>query len=58
VLLVAAAAALPPADGTLRVFVVAALAFCLAGDVLLMLPADSTALFGAGRPPFWSTMCC
>lgn len=48
-LLLIAAVALTPDDPTQRAWFVAALAFCLAGDVFLMLPRD---LFVAGLASF------
>jgi uncharacterized membrane protein YhhN len=47
--LLAAAVALIPAQDSVRLWVVAALALCLAGDVFLMLPQD---LFVAGLASF------
>ncbi|HEU5082340.1 MAG TPA: lysoplasmalogenase [Acidimicrobiales bacterium] len=49
VVLIAAALALDPADGTQRAWFVAALVLSLAGDVFLMLPRD---LFVAGLASF------
>lgn len=49
VVLIAAAVALDPVDGTARGWFVAALAFSLAGDVFLMLPRD---LFVPGLASF------
>jgi uncharacterized membrane protein YhhN len=46
-LLVAAALALDPADGAVRSWFVVALVFCLAGDILLMVPRDLF-VFGLG----------
>jgi uncharacterized membrane protein YhhN len=47
VVLIAAALALDPADGTVRGWFVAALVLCLVGDVFLMLPQDLF-VFGLG----------
>jgi uncharacterized membrane protein YhhN len=49
VLLIGAAVALDPPDPAARAWFVVALALCLVGDVLLMLPAD---LFAAGLGAF------
>ena len=51
-LLAATALALHPTDPALRAVTVGFLALCLVGDVLLMLPSDSTALFAGGLGAF------
>ncbi len=51
-LLAGTALALHPQDPALRAVTVGFLALCLVGDVLLMLPADSTALFAGGLASF------
>jgi uncharacterized membrane protein YhhN len=51
-LLIGAALALHPQDPALRAVTVGFLALCLVGDVLLMLPADSTTLFAGGLASF------
>jgi uncharacterized membrane protein YhhN len=52
VLLAGTALALHPADPALRAVTVGFLLLCLVGDVLLMLPGDSTGLFAGGLGAF------
>lgn len=54
VLLIAAAAALDPADGDARTALVVALALSTVGDVLLMLRGDRSDLFLAGLVAFFA----
>lgn len=51
-LLGATALVLHPADPALRAVTVGFLALCLVGDILLMLPSDSTGLFAGGLGAF------
>ncbi len=50
--LLGCAATMDPVDTSLRAWVVAFLACCLVGDVLLMLPGDRTPLFAGGLLAF------
>jgi uncharacterized membrane protein YhhN len=51
-LLIGTALALHPQDTALRAVTLGFLALCLVGDVLLMVPGDSTALFAGGLGAF------